>query len=144
MTLYLDITLPALHQEAIKSRTAVFKNTRLAKNRSYPRKDQNGRLLTESSCIPFILTSMEGLCDEGDEYLRLCRKLNSDKTKHLIDALVTQHAKWIANRLRRGLFGQSTSSAITSTNDKPAQLQKPARKATPAISTAQRTHIQVN
>ena len=57
LTLYLDITLPALHQEAIKSRTAVFKNARLVKNRSYPRKDQNGRLLTESSCIPFILTS---------------------------------------------------------------------------------------
>ena len=137
LTLYLDITLPALHQEAIKSRTAVFKNARLVKNRSYPRKDQNGRLLTESSCIPFILTSMGGLCDEGHEFLRLCRKRSPDKTKHLIDVLVTQHAKWIASRLRRALFGQSTSSAVAS--QRSAQLTKPAWKATSAISTAQRT-----
>ena len=26
---------------------------------------------------------------------------------HLLDVLVTQHAKWTASRLRRGLFGQS-------------------------------------
>ena len=32
LTLYLDITLPALDQEAIKSRTAVFKNARPVKN----------------------------------------------------------------------------------------------------------------
>jgi hypothetical protein len=89
LTLHLDITLPALHQAAIKSRTAVFKNARLVKNRSYPRKDQNGRLLTESSCIPFILTSMGGLCDEGHEFLLLYRKRNPDKTKHLIRACHT-------------------------------------------------------
>ena len=104
---------------------------------NYPRKDQNGRLLTESSCIPFILTSMGGLCDEGHEFLRLCRKRSPDKTKHLIDVLVTQHAKWIASRLRRALFGQSTSSAVAS--QRPAQLTKPAWKATSAISTVQRT-----
>ena len=28
-------------------------------------KDASGRLLSESFCIPFILTSMGGLCDEG-------------------------------------------------------------------------------
>ena len=26
---------------------------------------------------------------------------------HLLDVLVTQHAKWTANRIRRGLFGQA-------------------------------------
>ena len=51
--------------------------------------------------------------------------------------LVTQHAKWIASRLRRALFGQSTSSAVASQQS--AQLTKPAWKATSAISTAQRT-----
>jgi hypothetical protein len=64
LTIYLDVTLPALHQEAIKSRTEVFKRARSVKNKSYPRKDENGRLLTESSCLPFILTSMGGLCEE--------------------------------------------------------------------------------
>ena len=78
-----------------------------------------------------------GLCDEGHEFLRLCRKRSPDKTKHLIDVLVTQHAKWIASRLRRALFGQSTSSAVASQQS--AQLTKPAWKATSAISTAQRT-----
>ena len=80
---------------------------------------------------------MGGLCDEGHEFLRLCRKRSPDKTKHLIDVLVTQHAKWIASRLRRALFGQSTSSAVAS--QRPAQLTKPAWKATSAISTVQRT-----
>ena len=96
---------------------------------------QNGRLLTESSCIPFILTSMGGLCDEGHEFLRLCRKRNPDNTKHLIDVLFTQHAKWIASRLRKALFGQSASSAVASTNQGPTQLKKPAQKTTIAKRT---------
>ena len=89
LTIYLDVTLPALHQEAIKSRTDVFKRARAVKNKSYPRKDEHGRLLTESPSLPFILTSMEGLCEEGHEFLRVCRKRNPEKTKHLIDVLVT-------------------------------------------------------
>ena len=35
------------------------------------------------------------------------KKRNKDATLHLLDVLVTQHAKWTANRIRRGLFGQS-------------------------------------
>ena len=116
LTIYLDITLPALHQEAIKSRTAVFTKARCVKNKSYPRKDQSGRLLTESSCIPFILTSMGGLCDEGHEFLRVCRKRNPEKTKHLVDVLVTQHSKWIAGKIRRALFGQTPTFQPTSEN----------------------------
>ena len=65
------------------------------------------RLLDEKLCPPFILTSMGGLCQEGHEFLRLCKKRNKGATLHLLDVLVTQHAKWTANRLRRGLFGQS-------------------------------------
>ena len=57
---------------------------------------------------------MGGLCEEGHEFLRVCRKRNSDKTKHLIDVLVTQHAKWVAQRVRRALFGQSVSVFGTS------------------------------
>ena len=61
LTIYLDVTLPVLHQEAIKSRTDVFKRARAVKNKSYPRKDEHRRLLTESLCLLFILTSMRGL-----------------------------------------------------------------------------------
>ena len=75
--------------------------------KSYPRKDAAGRLQNESSCLPFILTSMGGLCEEGHEFLRLCKKRNKGATLHLLDVLVTQHAKWTAKRIRRGLFGQS-------------------------------------
>ena len=32
---------------------------------------------------------------------------NKGATLHLLDVLVTQHAKWTAKRLRRGFFGQS-------------------------------------
>ena len=31
-----------------------FKRARAVKNKSYPRKHERGRLLTESSCLPFI------------------------------------------------------------------------------------------
>ena len=85
---------------------------------SYPRKDEHGRLLTESSCLPFILTSMGGLCEEGHEFLRVCRKRNPEKTKHLIDVLVTQHSRWVASRMRRSLFGQATSTAVESCDHK--------------------------
>ena len=104
LTIYLDITLPALHQEAIKSRTDVFKRACAVTNKSYPRKDEHGRLLTESSCLPFILTSMGGLCEEGHEFLRVCRKRNPEKTQHLIDVLVAQHSRWVATRIRRAFW----------------------------------------
>ena len=91
-----------------------------------------------TSNIPHAHPNLLVVLQISDDYaLRLCRKRIPDKTKHLIDVLVTQHAKWIASRLRRALFGQSTSSAVASQQS--AQLTKPAWKATSAISTAQRT-----
>ena len=35
------------------------------------------------------------------------KKFNNGVTLHILDVLVTQHAKWTAKRVRRGLFGQS-------------------------------------
>ena len=43
LTIYLDVTLPALHQEAIKSRTDVFKRAPTVKNRSHTHKDEHAR-----------------------------------------------------------------------------------------------------
>ena len=106
-SIYLDVTLPALHQEAVTSREEIYENARKLKAKAYPRKDSSGRLLSENACVPFILTSMGGLCDEGHDFLRLCKKRNRGATMHLLDVLVTQHAKWTANRIRRGLFGQA-------------------------------------
>ena len=31
---------------------------------------------------------------------------------HLLDVLVTQHAKWTAKRIRRGLFGQANAAIV--------------------------------
>jgi len=107
LTIYLDVTLPALHQEAIISREEIYEKARQLKAKAYPRKDSAGRLMNESFCLPFILTSMGGLCEEGHEFIRLCKKRNKGATLHLLDVLVTQHAKWTAKRIRRGLFGQS-------------------------------------
>ena len=114
LTIYLDVILPALHQEAISSREDVYENARQVKAKAYPRKDASGRLLNESFCIPFILTSMGGLCDEGHDFLRLCKKRNKGATMHLLDVLVTQHAKWTSKRVGRGLFGQSLVDFSTS------------------------------
>ena len=50
---------------------------------------------------------MGGLCQEGHDFLRLCKKRNKSATLRLLDVLATQHAKWTARRIRRALFGQS-------------------------------------
>ena len=107
LTFYLDVTLPALHQEGLTTREDIFKNARKLKEKSYPRKDASGRLLTESPCLPFILSSMGGLCKEGHEFLKICKKKDPVATLRMVDVLVTQHSKWTARRIRRALFGQS-------------------------------------
>ena len=50
---------------------------------------------------------MGGLCSEGHEFLRICKKRNPVAAHHMIDVLVTQHSRWTARRLHRALFGQS-------------------------------------
>ena len=50
---------------------------------------------------------MGGLCKEGHDFLRVCKKKDPAATQRMIDVLVTQHSKWTARRLRRALFGQS-------------------------------------
>jgi hypothetical protein len=107
LTVYLDVTLPALLQDSFDSRSEVFRHARRAKAKEYPRKDDQGRLINQSGCIPFILTSMGGLCAEGRDFLRICRKRNPLAAQHLVDVLVTQHSRWSARRIRRALFGQS-------------------------------------
>ena len=44
LTIYLDVTLPALHQEAVTSRDKIYENARQLKAKAYPRKDPAGRL----------------------------------------------------------------------------------------------------
>ena len=65
---------------------------------------------------------MGGLCEEGHEFLRVCRKRNPEKTKHLIDVLVTQHSRWVASRMRRSLFGQATSTAVETCDHEQQQI----------------------
>merc|ERR1711959_119552 len=77
------------------------------------------------------------------DFLRRCRKRNRGATQHLLDVLVTQHAKWTAKRIRRGLFGQSivdfTSASWSgvqlkeSANDTASQRRKAQPKKTPRL-----------
>ena len=76
---------------------------------------------------------MGGLCEEGHDFLRLCRKRNKGATAHLLDVLVTQHAKWTAKRVRRGLFGQSIVD-FTTTSWSSIQLKES------SINTASKEH----
>ena len=94
-------------QDSADTRAAVYGNARRVKANDYPRKDEDGRLLNQSGCLPFILTSMGGLCKEGHEFLRICRKRNPVAASHMIDVLISQHSRWSARRLHRALFGQS-------------------------------------
>ena len=50
---------------------------------------------------------MGGLCSEGHEFIRICKKRNLLEAEHMLDVLVTQHSRWTARRLHRALFGQS-------------------------------------
>merc|ERR1712097_134506 len=58
---------------------------------------------------PLILSIALFVHDVAYDFLRftLCKKRNKGATLHLLDVLVTQHAKWTANRVRRGLLGQA-------------------------------------
>lgn len=85
----------------------MYNGARKEKAKEYPRKDLEGRLLNQSGCLPFILTSMGGLCSEGHEFIRICKKRNLLEAEHMLDVLVTQHSRWTARRLHRALFGQS-------------------------------------
>ena len=67
---------------------------RKAKANAYPHKDSEGRRINPSPCLPFILTSMGGLCSEGHEFLRLCRSRDQAEADHMVDVLVTQHSRW--------------------------------------------------
>ena len=120
LTIYLDVTLPALHQEAIKSRIDVFNCARAVKNKNF-----RVRTNTGASCLLCILTSMGGLCEEGHEFLRVCRKRNPEKTKHLIDVLVTQHSRWVASRMR-----QATSTAVESCDHEQQQVSEQCTRTT--------------
>ena len=67
----------------------------------------NSKSINPSPCLAFILTSMGGLCSEGHEFIRVCRKRNKAQADLMVDVLITQHSKWTARRIRRALFGQS-------------------------------------
>ena len=107
LTILLDVTLPALFQDSAGSREEVYNGARKAKANAYPHKDSEGRRINPSPCLPFILTSMGGLCSEGHEFIRLCRSREQAAADHMIDVLVTQHSRWTARRFHRALFGQS-------------------------------------
>jgi len=66
--LSVDITLPAPHQGAPKSETISTRRQKCWGQTIPPQRPL--RLLTNSSvCVPFIITSMGGLCREGHELL---------------------------------------------------------------------------
>ena len=102
-----------MHQEEVTSREQVYEKARQAKAKAYPRKDSSGRLLNESFCTHFILTSMGGSVMNDTISFLFAKNRNSGATLHPSDVLVTQHAEWTAKRVRRGLFGQSIVDFFT-------------------------------
>ena len=89
------------------------RKARQARAKAYPRKDSSGRLLIESFCTHFILTSMGGSVMNDTISFLFAKNRNSGATLHPSDVLVTQHAEWTAKRVRRGLFGQSIVDFFT-------------------------------
>ena len=89
------------------------------------KKDLEGRLLNTSTCLPFILSTMGGLCAEAHEFLRICKKRSLTKAEHMMDVLVTQHSRWTARRLHRALFGQCLINFFGSAWTPEASLSEP-------------------
>ena len=56
LNIYLDITLPALHQNASKTQDSVYKTARTAKTKQYPHKDHQGRLIN-TRLLVFVFPS---------------------------------------------------------------------------------------
>ena len=57
---------------------------------------------------------------------------------------LAKNTKWIASRLRWALFGQSTFSAVASTNQVSEQLKKSAQKANATNSGAQNVAVRTH
>ena len=98
--------------------------------------------------MPFILTSMGGLCSEGHEFLKMCRKRNPEKAELLMDVLVTQHSRWTARRIHRALFGQSlidfSGDSWTGLSNQPASTSSKVSNRCKGKAHGSQTHILSN
>merc|ERR1712224_977244 len=77
-----------------------------------------------------------GSARRGMNFFASAKKRNKEATLHLLDVLVTQHAKWTAKRIRRGLFGQFLVD-FSSESWSSIQLQESAY-----VNTSQQTRTQ--
>ena len=53
---------------------------------------------------------MGGLGPDAHKFIRECHKRNRVACNNMLDVLVTQHAKYTAERIQRALFGQSRTT----------------------------------
>ena len=87
LTFYLDVTLPALHQEAITSREEVFNNARNFKSQSElissqrcPRSSPHRELLSTFDSLEY-----GGLVKGLHEFIKICKKKNLKATPKMIE-----------------------------------------------------------
>ena len=69
----------------------------------FPLKNSQGHRIVSGDFVPFVMTNMGSLDKAAHQFLRKLRKKSRQRTDHLMDVLVVQHAKWIARRLQRCL-----------------------------------------
>ena len=100
-TSWVDVSIRALVQEKMLPLKQIMQYAVQEKRGMFPLKDSQGHRVVSGDFVPFVMTNMGSLDKAAHQFLRKLRKKSRQRTDHLMDVLVVQHAKWIARRLQR-------------------------------------------
>ena len=102
-TAWVDVSIRALVQEKMLPLKQIVQYAVQEKRGMFPLKNSQGHRVVSGDFVPFVMTNMGSLDKAAHQFLRKLRKKSRQRTDHLMDVLVVQHAKWIARRLQRSL-----------------------------------------
>ena len=102
-TSWVDVSIRAMVQEKMLPLKQIVQYAVQEKHGMFPLKNSQGHRVVSGDFVPFVMTNMGSLDKAAHQFLRKLRKKSRQRTDHLMDVLVVQHAKWIARRLQRCL-----------------------------------------
>ena len=128
-TAWVDVSIRALVQEKMLPLKQLMKYTVNEKRGKYPLKTSEGHRVVSGNFVPFVMTNMGSLDKAAHQFLRKLRKKSRQRTDHLMDVLVVQHAKWIARRLQRclGHFNKPASERPSRPRKQFSTAKQPSR-----------------
>ena len=128
-TAWVDVSIRALVQEKMLPLKQIVQYAVQEKRGMFPLKNSQGHRVVSGDFVPFVMTNMGSLDKAAHQFLRKLRKKSRQRTDHLMDVLVVQHAKWIARRLQRclGHFNKPASERPSRPRKQFSTAKQPSR-----------------